>query len=174
MWRAVRELSVTRLLAARPFESLRGVVACTNPFQDVRVPTGPKKRNGPPDRSTQINRFALGDEPPGLTLVIIRGINLSLPPLIGDTAPIKFSAEMRFMCTLLAASPRVAHTRIKVPIFGCSAFEYIEYLDIFIREMAEGKAYRYVCGRTDIQAQIERLQPAGRALRPSYKRHIRY
>ena len=81
---------------------------------------------------TQINRFALlrcivgfalGEEPPGLTLVIIRGINLSLPPLIGDTAPIKFSAEMRFMCTLLGRfAEGCAH---KVPIFGCSSNTWI-------------------------------------------------
>ena len=39
-------------------------------------------------------------------------------------------------------------------------------MDIFIREMAEGKAYRYVCGRTDIQAaQMSGFsQPDGRCV----------
>ena len=51
----------------------------------------------------------------------------------------------------------------------------IQYLDIFIREMAEGKAYRYVCGRTDIQAAqmsgFSQPDPGGDGRLPSYKRN---
>mmetsp|Transcript_71741 Transcript_71741/g.198756 ORF Transcript_71741/g.198756 Transcript_71741/m.198756 type:complete len:191 (-) Transcript_71741:349-921(-) len=40
----------------------------------------------------------------------------------------------------------------KVPLYGCSAFEYIQYLHVFLENMPEGPKYQYVCGRTDIQA----------------------
>lgn len=40
----------------------------------------------------------------------------------------------------------------RVPLYGCSAFEYIQYLHVFLENMPEGPKYQYVCGRTDIQA----------------------
>jgi hypothetical protein len=81
---------------------------------------------------------------------LIRNIEVNLPPVLGDIEPIRQSAEMRFMKSILGAfSEGCQH---KVPIYGCSAFEYIQHLHIFMQESAEGKRFQYVCGRTDIQA----------------------
>jgi len=86
----------------------------------------------------------------GLRIIIVRGLSMSLPPVLGDLDPIRNSREMKFMRTVLGEFSKGCEHR--VPIYGCSAFEYIQYLHIFKQEMPEGKKYQYVCGRTDIQA----------------------
>jgi len=87
---------------------------------------------------------------PGLRIVIVRGLSMNLPPVLGDLDPIRNSSEMKFMRSVLGEFSKGCEHRI--PIYGCSAFEYIQYLHIFKKEMPEGKRYQYVCGRTDIQA----------------------
>jgi len=83
-------------------------------------------------------------------LVVVRGIDLNLPPVLGDLDPIRKSPEMQFMRDVLGEFSRGCHH--KLPIYGCSAFEYIQFLHIFMEEMPEGKKCTYVCGRSDIQA----------------------
>jgi len=75
---------------------------------------------------------------------------MKLPPVIGDIEPIRKSQEMQFMRSVLGSFAKGCQHQ--VPIYGCSAFEYIQYLHIFMDEMPEGKKYQYICGRTDIQA----------------------
>mmetsp|Transcript_64446 Transcript_64446/g.166390 ORF Transcript_64446/g.166390 Transcript_64446/m.166390 type:complete len:207 (+) Transcript_64446:2-622(+) len=70
--------------------------------------------------------------------------------MIGDIEPIRQSSEMSFLRNVLGKFAEGCQH--KVPLYGCSAFEYIQYLHLFMEEMPEGKKYQYVCGRTDIQA----------------------
>eukprot|EP00441_Pelagodinium_beii_P037399 CAMPEP_0197649312 /NCGR_PEP_ID=MMETSP1338-20131121/28278_1 /TAXON_ID=43686 ORGANISM="Pelagodinium beii, Strain RCC1491" /NCGR_SAMPLE_ID=MMETSP1338 /ASSEMBLY_ACC=CAM_ASM_000754 /LENGTH=696 /DNA_ID=CAMNT_0043223469 /DNA_START=46 /DNA_END=2136 /DNA_ORIENTATION=- len=100
--------------------------------------------------SAMSNKFVAGEASSGMHLVVVRGLNMKLPPVIGDIEPIRKSQEMQFMRSVLGSFAKGCEQR--VPIYGCSAFEYIQYLHIFMDEMPEGKKYQYVCGRTDIQA----------------------
>jgi len=78
--------------------------------------------------------------------------------------PIRSSPEMELMRKTLGhfSNGREA----KVPIYGCSAFEYIQYLKNFLHDMPEGKRYQYNCGKTDIQAahMCEYDQPEGKCV----------
>jgi alcohol dehydrogenase, propanol-preferring len=83
-------------------------------------------------------------------IVVVRGLDMDLPPVIGDIDPIRNSPEMAFMRRVLGHF--ADGCKKQVPLYGCSAFEYVQFLDIFLKEYPEGKRYQYVCGRTDIQA----------------------
>jgi hypothetical protein len=83
-------------------------------------------------------------------IVVVRGLELEVPLLLGDMDPIKESPEMQLMRKILGKF--ASGCEAKVPVYGCSAFEYIQYLKIFLSDMPEGKLYQYCCGRTDIQA----------------------
>jgi len=87
---------------------------------------------------------------PSFSLVVIRGLDVTLPPVLGDLEPIMKSPEMAFMRRVLGRFADGCNHR--VPLYGCSAFEYIQYLHVFLENMPEGPKYQYVCGRTDIQA----------------------
>jgi len=108
--------------------------------------------------SNQARQFLQGhadDHPgtevkPGMHIIVVRGLKMDLPPVLGDLEPIRNSREMKFMRSVLGEFAKGCEHR--VPIYGCSAFEYIQYLHIFKQEMPEGKKYQYICGRTDIQA----------------------
>jgi len=94
--------------------------------------------------------YLQGKTSPGLNLVVVRGLDMNLPPVLGNIDPILKSQEMAFMREVLGAF--AADCKSPVPLYGCSAFEYIQYLHLFMEQMPEGKKYQYVCGRTDIQA----------------------
>eukprot|EP00416_Gambierdiscus_australes_P039958 CAMPEP_0171103364 /NCGR_PEP_ID=MMETSP0766_2-20121228/58877_1 /TAXON_ID=439317 /ORGANISM="Gambierdiscus australes, Strain CAWD 149" /LENGTH=698 /DNA_ID=CAMNT_0011563783 /DNA_START=8 /DNA_END=2102 /DNA_ORIENTATION=+ len=96
------------------------------------------------------HKYLEGKAKPGLNIVIVRGLDMTMPPILGDISPIVKSPEMAFMREVLGAFS--ADCKSPVPLYGCSAFEYIQYLHIFLEQMPEGKKYQYVCGRTDIQA----------------------
>uniref|UniRef100_A0A7S1WM71 Uncharacterized protein n=1 Tax=Alexandrium catenella TaxID=2925 RepID=A0A7S1WM71_ALECA len=100
--------------------------------------------------SERTDSYLKGKVKPGLTLVIIRGLDVNMPPVLGNIDPIIKSPEMAFMREVLGSF--ASDCKSPVPIYGCSAFEYIQYLHIFMEQMPEGKKYQYVCGRTDIQA----------------------
>ncbi|CAE6918316.1 unnamed protein product [Symbiodinium natans] len=100
--------------------------------------------------SERASKFLAGEAKPGMHMVVVRGLKMNLPPVIGDIEPIRASQEMRFMREVLGTFAKGCENR--VPLYGCSAFEYIQYLHIFLEEMPEGKQYQYICGRTDIQA----------------------
>lgn len=87
---------------------------------------------------------------PELRIVVVRGLDINVPPLLGNLEPIMKSSDMAFLRHTLGKFAE--GSKQKVPIYGCSAFEYIQFLDIFMSKMPEGKNYQYVCGRTDIQA----------------------
>mmetsp|Transcript_90067 Transcript_90067/g.125107 ORF Transcript_90067/g.125107 Transcript_90067/m.125107 type:complete len:684 (-) Transcript_90067:45-2096(-) len=95
-------------------------------------------------------KFLAGEAKPGMHMVVVRGLKMNLPPVLGDIEPIKKSKEMQFMRDVLGTFAKGCDSR--VPLYGCSAFEYIQYLHIFLEQMPEGKHYQYICGRTDIQA----------------------
>ncbi|CAE7944636.1 HHT1 [Symbiodinium sp. KB8] len=95
-------------------------------------------------------KFLAGEAKPGMHMVVVRGLKMNLPPVLGDIEPIKKSKEMQFMRDVLGTFAKGCESR--VPLYGCSAFEYIQYLHIFLEQMPEGKHYQYICGRTDIQA----------------------
>jgi len=95
-------------------------------------------------------KFVAGKVKPGIHMVIVRGLKTNLPPVIGDIEPIRSSKEMAFLRDVLGSFAAGCESR--VPLYGCSAFEYIQYLHIFLEQMPEGKKYQYICGRTDIQA----------------------
>lgn len=94
--------------------------------------------------------FVEGKSKPGMFMVVVRGLKMNLPPCLGDIEPIRKSKEMAFMREVLGTFAKGCESR--VPLYGCSAFEYIQYLHFFLEEMPEGKQYQYICGRTDIQA----------------------
>eukprot|EP00449_Zooxanthella_nutricula_P012178 CAMPEP_0198494356 /NCGR_PEP_ID=MMETSP1462-20131121/4596_1 /TAXON_ID=1333877 /ORGANISM="Brandtodinium nutriculum, Strain RCC3387" /LENGTH=695 /DNA_ID=CAMNT_0044223095 /DNA_START=92 /DNA_END=2179 /DNA_ORIENTATION=+ len=100
--------------------------------------------------SRRTHLYLQGKEPPGLALIVVRGIEVEVPSALGDPNPIMQSSEMAFMRNVLGKFAEGCDH--KVPIYGCSAFEYIQYLHLFLEKMPEGKKYQYVCGRTDIQA----------------------
>eukprot|EP00413_Alexandrium_margalefii_P023199 CAMPEP_0204560024 /NCGR_PEP_ID=MMETSP0661-20131031/32359_1 /ASSEMBLY_ACC=CAM_ASM_000606 /TAXON_ID=109239 /ORGANISM="Alexandrium margalefi, Strain AMGDE01CS-322" /LENGTH=690 /DNA_ID=CAMNT_0051567305 /DNA_START=77 /DNA_END=2149 /DNA_ORIENTATION=+ len=100
--------------------------------------------------SERTRRYLAGQVQPGLNLVVVRGLNMNLPPVLGCIDPILKSAEMAFMREVLGAF--AADCKSPVPLYGCSAFEYIQHLHLFLEKMPEGKSYQYVCGRTDVQA----------------------
>jgi len=100
--------------------------------------------------SERTHKYLEGKAKPGLKVVVIRGLDMSMPPVLGDIDPVLKSPEMAFMCEVLGAF--AADCKSPVPLYGCSAFEYIQYLHLFLEKMPEGKKYQYVCGRTDIQA----------------------
>eukprot|EP00415_Alexandrium_ostenfeldii_P001528 UN1528 len=100
--------------------------------------------------SARTQGYLEGKVKPGLTLVVVRGLDMNLPPVLGNIDPILKSQEMAFMREVLAAF--ASDCKSPVPLYGCSAFEYIQYLHLFLEQMPEGKKYQYVCGRTDIQA----------------------
>jgi hypothetical protein len=92
-----------------------------------------------------------GDNAPKLNLVVVRNINVTVPSLFSGTGSSMLdSNEMEFLRTALSAYS--AGCKLPVPIYGNSAFEWIQYLDVFLRGTAEGKAYSYICGHSDIQA----------------------
>jgi len=95
-------------------------------------------------------KFTGGQSKGGMFMVVVRGLKMNLPPVIGDIEPIRRSKEMKFMRAVLGTFAKGCESR--VPLYGCSAFEYIQYLHFFLEEMPEGKQYQYICGRTDIQA----------------------
>merc|ERR1719458_1845887 len=98
----------------------------------------------------QQHAYAKGDIPGKFQIIIVRGLDLELPLLLGDMDPIKASPEMHLVRKVLGDF--ASGCEAKVPIYGCSAFEYIQYLKIFLNDTPEGKLYQYCCGRTDIQA----------------------
>jgi len=51
--------------------------------------------------------------------------------------PIRSSPEMELMRKTLEDFSNGCEA--KVPLYGCSAFEYIQYLKIFLHDMPEGK-----------------------------------
>jgi len=114
--------------------------------------------------SRRTDAYLQGKGSPGLSIVVVRGMDIELPPVIGDIGPIRKSVEMKFMRDVLGKFS--AGCQHKIPLYGCSAFEYIQYLHIFMEEMPEGQNYQYVCGRTDIQAahMCGLVQPEGRAV----------
>jgi len=96
------------------------------------------------------NLYAKGETSAKFQIVIVRGLELEVPVLLGDMDSIKGSNEMDLMRKILGEYATGCEG--KVPLYGCSAFEYIQYLKTFMQEMPEGKLYQYTCGRTDIQA----------------------
>jgi len=100
--------------------------------------------------SKKTELYLKGEAEPGLTMVVIRGLDVTLPPVLGDIDPILKSPEMAFMRKVLGKFAEGCNH--KVPLYGCSAFEYIQYLHLFMEKMPEGQKYQYICGRTDIQA----------------------
>mmetsp|Transcript_15011 Transcript_15011/g.38072 ORF Transcript_15011/g.38072 Transcript_15011/m.38072 type:complete len:698 (-) Transcript_15011:69-2162(-) len=100
--------------------------------------------------SKKTDLYLQGKAPPGISMVVVRGLDVEMPPVLGDISPILKSSEMAFMREVLGKFAEGCQH--KIPIYGCSAFEYIQYLHIFMEQMPEGKMFQYVCGRTDIQA----------------------
>ena len=101
------------------------------------------------DLSHRAIKFANGVGKGELRLVVVRGLELNVPPIIGNNALIERSKEMTLMREVLSLFAQGCEFR--VPLYGCSAFEYIPYLHAFL-QTNEGRKYQYVCGRTDIQA----------------------
>jgi len=100
--------------------------------------------------SKKTDAYMVGKAKPAISLVVVRSLEVEMPPVLGDLSPIRNSAEMAFMREVLGKfAEGCLH---KVPLYGCSAFEYIQYLHMFLEAMPEGKKYQYICGRTDIQA----------------------
>lgn len=100
--------------------------------------------------SRKTTSYLSGKGQPEMRVVIIRGINIDVPPVLGNLDPIMKSSDMAFLKDTLGKFSEGCVD--KVPIYGCSAFEYIQFLDLFLTRQEEGKKYQYVCGRTDIQA----------------------
>uniref|UniRef100_A0A6T1JUK4 Uncharacterized protein n=1 Tax=Alexandrium monilatum TaxID=311494 RepID=A0A6T1JUK4_9DINO len=100
--------------------------------------------------SARTDQYIQGKVKPGLNMVVIRGLDVTMPPVLGNIDPILKSPEMAFLREVLGNF--AADCKSPVPLYGCSAFEYIQYLHLFMEQMPEGKRYQYVCGRTDIQA----------------------
>lgn len=94
--------------------------------------------------------YAMGNAPAKFQIIVARNLDMEVPVLLGDLDPIKTSPEMALMRKVLGEF--AAGCEHQVPLYGCSAFEYIQYLKLFLEDMPEGKLYQYRCGRTDIQA----------------------
>ncbi|KAJ1452664.1 hypothetical protein M885DRAFT_568466 [Pelagophyceae sp. CCMP2097] len=96
-------------------------------------------------------RYVQGDEAPSLNIIIVRNLEVELPgQLLGDLNSIANSPEIWFLRETLG--PYADKIESKIPIYGCSAFEYIQFLNHFVQNTHEGQMYQYVCGHTDIQA----------------------
>lgn len=88
-----------------------------------------------------------------IELIVVESFNeLPLPPpLFGSLKDLQQSAEMKVFKEVLGHYSKGCIE--KIPIYGCSAFEYIQYLDVFLREDTEiSRKYEYCCVKTDIQA----------------------
>ena len=76
---------------------------------------------------------------------------LPLPPPLLGSLDIKQSVEMKVFTDVLTHYSQGCTE--KIPIYGCSAFEYIRYLDSFLQEDSEtSRKFEYCCIKTDIQA----------------------
>lgn len=87
------------------------------------------------------------------------------PPILGDLSGIKTSPEMIVFKSALEHFAKGC--KEPIPIYGCSAFEYIQYLDTFMSEDSElSRKYEYCCAKTDIQAAqlCGYTQPEGKAI----------
>eukprot|EP00808_Paulinella_micropora_P016335 g45862.t1 len=113
--------------------------------------------------SKKVHVFATGDGKPSFNVIVTRCFS-KLPAEFGDRSAVRTSSDMKFMCDTLGYF--AADCNRKVPLYSCSHFESIQYLDIFMNEKPEGKKYQYVCGRTDIQAahMAGYLQPEGKCV----------
>eukprot|EP00811_Abedinium_folium_P035394 NODE_818_length_2748_cov_10.223960.p1 GENE.NODE_818_length_2748_cov_10.223960~~NODE_818_length_2748_cov_10.223960.p1 ORF type:complete len:721 (-),score=147.20 NODE_818_length_2748_cov_10.223960:453-2615(-) len=98
----------------------------------------------------KINVYVRGEEGAELNVIVIRGVNVTLEPILGDISVIAGSSKLAFMKDVMGFFAQGCQH--KVPIYGCSAFEYIQFLHYFLNRTSEGKMYQYICGRTDIQA----------------------
>merc|ERR1719232_1741617 len=98
----------------------------------------------------QQDTYAHGNSPGKFQIVMVRGLDLEVPVLLGDMDSIRTSPEMALLQRTLGEFANGCEA--KVPLYGCSAFEYIQYLKMFMDDTPEGKLYQYNCGRTDIQA----------------------
>jgi len=101
----------------------------------------------------QQNAYAKGDIGAKIQIVIVRSLDLDseiMSPIEGMDSMIRASPEMDLMRKTLGDF--AANCEMKVPVYGCSAFEYIQHLNFFLDKTPEGKSYQYCCGRTDIQA----------------------
>eukprot|EP00457_Paulinella_chromatophora_P003496 gb/GEZN01003504.1/.p1 GENE.gb/GEZN01003504.1/~~gb/GEZN01003504.1/.p1 ORF type:complete len:663 (+),score=98.85 gb/GEZN01003504.1/:174-1991(+) len=114
--------------------------------------------------SSKTNDFLAGNAEPEMQIVVLRCFNATLPPVLGDTSVLRSSVDMAFMCDVLGHF--AVGCQHKVPLYGCSHFESIQYLDIFFQERPEGKKYQYICGKTDIQAShmAGYIQPEGKCV----------
>eukprot|EP00405_Crypthecodinium_cohnii_P019442 CAMPEP_0206482898 /NCGR_PEP_ID=MMETSP0324_2-20121206/39120_1 /ASSEMBLY_ACC=CAM_ASM_000836 /TAXON_ID=2866 /ORGANISM="Crypthecodinium cohnii, Strain Seligo" /LENGTH=522 /DNA_ID=CAMNT_0053960877 /DNA_START=67 /DNA_END=1632 /DNA_ORIENTATION=- len=79
--------------------------------------------------SQRVDKYMKGQLEGSLNIVVIRGCEVNLPPVLGDIEPIKKSSEMTMMCNIMGKFAEGCQH--KIPIYGCSAFEYIQYLHIF-------------------------------------------
>jgi len=113
--------------------------------------------------SRRAEAYARGEAKACLNIVIVRGLDVELPPVIGDTEGIRKSSEMAFLKDVLSKFSEGCGS--EVPLYGCSAFEYIQYLHQFL-DMPEGKKYQYICAKSDIQAgqMCGMEQPDGKAV----------
>jgi len=118
-----------------------GVVICGNELE---------LREAVSALSRRTNAYLMGAAEPVLSVVVVRGLDVNLPPVLGDCGAVVASPEMEFMRRVLGKFAEGCEN--KVPLYGCSAFEYIQYLHMFMEKTPEGEKYQYVCGRTDIQA----------------------
>eukprot|EP01048_Picozoa_sp_COSAG05_P009493 COSAG05_NODE_784_length_7362_cov_36.913810_4_plen_767_part_00 len=102
------------------------------------------------DITAEQNEYAMGKVGPQIKVVVVQGLNPEAPVLLGGLERIRCSPEMALMQSTLGDF--AAGCESKVPLYGCSAFEYIQHLKIFLDKTPEGKNYQYTCGRTDIHA----------------------
>jgi len=100
--------------------------------------------------SKETSTYLAGSSKPEVRLVVLRGVDVDIPPMLGNLEPILQSSDMAFLRDTLGFFAQGCAN--KIPIYACSAFEYIQFLDIFLLQKPEGQCYQYVCGRTDIQA----------------------
>jgi len=104
-------------------------------------------------RSAQTVRYANGEEPGGIAVLVVRGVNkddFKLGKIFWSLAEIKASSDVVFMQQTLGAFSHGCKQR--VPLYGCSSVEYMAKLNIFLEDTPEGAKYQFVGGRTDIQA----------------------
>ena len=92
-----------------------------------------------------------------IEVIVVESFNeLPLPPPLLDlefrvSRYIKQSVEMKVFTDVLTHYSQGCTE--KIPIYGCSAFEYIRYLDSFLQEDSEtSRKFEYCCIKTDIQA----------------------
>lgn len=116
------------------------------------------------DLTEKQNAYMEGKAPPQMHMVVVRGMYYELPVMFGDVSMIKASPEMAFLRSTFGCFAEGIET--KIPFYGCSHFESIQFVKMLLDETPEGKAYEYVCGRTDIQAahMTGMEQPEGKAI----------